>query len=168
MSSSRFGGPGHPRQHATDAAASLCRRRSRRPPLHVSVPRRVNPTHFSIRVCERCARVKIADAAKRINDLPDAWLNPRDLVKRVPEVVPGFPDRILPVDDKAAAVLNKRTLTNLYNERPAWLVNAHRDLDNAVAAAYGWPADISEDDALARLFALNQSRAHVADQRRAR
>ena len=112
--------------------------------------------------------MKIADAAKRINDLPDAWLNPRDLVKRVPEVVPGFPDRILPVDDKAAAVLNKRTLTNLYNERPAWLVNAHRDLDNAVAAAYGWPADISEDDALARLFALNQSRAHVADQRRAR
>jgi hypothetical protein len=88
--------------------------------------------------------------------------------KRVPEVVPGFPDRILPVDDKAAAILNKRTLTNLYNERPAWLTNAHRDLDTAVAAAYGWPADISEDDALARLFALNQSRAKVADQRRAR
>ena len=102
--------------------------------------------------------VKIADAAKQLNELREAWLNPAELVKRVPEVVPGFPDRILPVDDKAAAILIKRTLTNLYNERPAWLANAHRDLDAAVAAAYGWPADISEDDALARLFALNQSR----------
>jgi hypothetical protein len=35
------------------------------------------------------------------------------------------------VDDEAAAVLRKRTLTNLYNERPAWLANAHRDLDAA-------------------------------------
>jgi hypothetical protein len=78
-------------------------------------------------------------------------------------VVPGFPDRILPLDDAAAAILRKRTLTNLYNERSAWLANAHRDLDAAVAAAYGWPSDISEDDALARLFALNQSRTPVAD-----
>ncbi|MGA2567837.1 MAG: hypothetical protein ABSF41_13550 [Pseudolabrys sp.] len=38
------------------------------------------------------------------------------------------------------------------------MANAHRDLDAAVAAAYGWPAHISEDDILARLFALNQSR----------
>ena len=53
----------------------------------------------------------------------------------------------------------KRTLTNLYNERPAWLANAHRDLDAAVATAYGWPADISEEDALARLLALNFERA---------
>ena len=106
--------------------------------------------------------IAIADAAKRLNELREAWLNPSDLVKRVPEVVPGFPDRILPVDDNAAAILKKRTLTNLYNERPAWLANAHSDLDAAVAAAYGWPADISEDDALARLFALNQSRAIVA------
>jgi type II restriction/modification system DNA methylase subunit YeeA len=106
--------------------------------------------------------VNIADAAKRLNELREAWLNPSDLVKRVPEVVAGFPDRILPVDDKAAAILKKRTLTNLYNERPAWLANAHRDLDAAVAAAYGWPSDISDDDALARLFALNQSRTPVA------
>ena len=106
--------------------------------------------------------VKIADAAKRLNELREAWLNPSDLVRRVPEVVSGFPDRILPVDDKAAAILKKRTLTNLYNERPAWLANVHRDLDAAVAAAYGWPADISEDDALARLFTLNKSRAQAA------
>jgi type II restriction/modification system DNA methylase subunit YeeA len=59
----------------------------------------------------------------------------------------------------AAATLKTRTLTNLYNERPAWLDNAHRDLDTAVAAAYGWPADISEEEALARLLALNLERA---------
>jgi hypothetical protein len=51
--------------------------------------------------------VKIADAAKRLNELREAWLNPPDLVQRVPEVAPGFPDRILPVDDKAAAILKK-------------------------------------------------------------
>ena len=50
-------------------------------------------------------------------------------------------------------------MTNLYNERPAWLDNAHRDLDAAVAAAYGWPADIGEEDALARLLELNRERA---------
>jgi hypothetical protein len=91
--------------------------------------------------------------------LREAWLNPPDLVERVPEVVPGYPDRIVPVGPKAAAVLKKRTLTNLYNERPAWLDNAHRDLDVAVAAAYSWPADISEDDALTRLLDLNRARA---------
>jgi type II restriction/modification system DNA methylase subunit YeeA len=105
--------------------------------------------------------VKIAEAAKRLNELREAWLNPSDLVRRVPEVVPGLPERILPADDEAVAILKKRTLTNLYNERPAWLANAHCDLDAAVAAAYGWPADISEEEALAQLFALNQSRART-------
>lgn len=89
----------------------------------------------------------------------EAWLNPPDLVERVPEVVPGYPDRILPKNPAAAAILKKRTLTNLYNERPAWLDHAHRDLDAAVAAAYGWPADIAEEDALGRLLALNLERA---------
>jgi hypothetical protein len=101
----------------------------------------------------------IAAAARSLNELREAWLNPPDLVDRVPEVVPGFPDRILPKNPGAAAILKKRTLTNLYNERPAWLDNAHRDLDRAVAAAYGWPAEIGEDDALARLLALNLERA---------
>jgi hypothetical protein len=32
--------------------------------------------------------------------------------------------------------LKKRTLTNLYNERPTWLKLAHRELDRAVLAAY--------------------------------
>jgi type II restriction/modification system DNA methylase subunit YeeA len=103
--------------------------------------------------------VAIAEAARRLNELREAWLNPPDLVRREPEVVPGYPDRILLVDARAAAILKKRTLTNLYNERPAWLDNAHRDLDRAVAAAYGWPDDIGEEDALARLLALNLERA---------
>ena len=83
--------------------------------------------------------VAIAEAARRLNELREAWLNPPDLVERVPEVVPGYPDRIVPVSPKAATTLKTRTFTNLYNERPAWLDNAHRDLDAAVAAAYGWP-----------------------------
>ena len=41
-------------------------------------------------------------------------------------------------DAECAAKLKKRTLTNLYNERPAWLDLAHKKLDAAVAAAYGW------------------------------
>jgi hypothetical protein len=39
------------------------------------------------------------------------------------------------------------------------VLNLRRDLDSAVAAAYGWPADISADDALSRLRALNLSRS---------
>ncbi|WP_367714461.1 type IIL restriction-modification enzyme MmeI [Nitratireductor sp. GISD-1A_MAKvit] len=74
-------------------------------------------------------------------------------------MVPGYPDRILPINEEAAQKLKKRTLTNLYNERPAWLQHAHKALDEAVAAAYGWPADLSDDEILARLFELNQERA---------
>ena len=31
----------------------------------------------------------IAEAAQRLNELRESWLNPSDLVRRVPEVVPG-------------------------------------------------------------------------------
>ncbi len=103
--------------------------------------------------------IAIAKAAKRLDELRNAWLNPPDLVRIEPEVVPGYPDRILPKDAQAAVTLKQRTLTNLYNQRPQWLADAHRDLDAAVAAAYGWPADISEEDALAKLLELNLSRA---------
>ena len=101
----------------------------------------------------------IAKAARRLNELREAWLNPPDLVERVPEAVPGYPDRIVPVSRKAAAVLKTRTLTNLYNERPAWLDNAHHDIDAAVATAYGWPANLPEEEALLRLLALNLDRS---------
>ncbi|MGE0734220.1 MAG: class I SAM-dependent DNA methyltransferase [Alphaproteobacteria bacterium] len=102
---------------------------------------------------------RIAAAAAKLNELRENWLNPADLVRREPEVVPGYPDRILPVSDKAAAELKKRTLTNLYNQRPTWLANAHKELDDAVAAAYGWPADLVDDEILARLLKLNLERA---------
>ena len=110
---------------------------------------------------ENAAASGIAWAAKRLDNLRLAWLNPPELVRMEPEVVPGLPDRVIPVDDKAAAVLAKRTLTALYNDRPTWLANAHAELDAAVAAAYGWPTDISTDDALERLLALNLERAKV-------
>jgi hypothetical protein len=71
--------------------------------------------------------------------------------------------RFVPKDADAGAKLKKRTLTNLYNERPAWLANAHRRLDEVVFAAYGWPADLSDDDLLARLLALNLERANKAE-----
>ncbi len=63
--------------------------------------------------------IAIAQAARRLNELREAWLNPPDLVERLPGVVPGFPDRIVPVSPKATAILKKRTLTNIYKERPA-------------------------------------------------
>jgi type II restriction/modification system DNA methylase subunit YeeA len=103
--------------------------------------------------------VGIARAARRLDELRNNWCNPSDLVRREPGILQHFPARILPIDARAAEILKKRTLTNLYNERPTWLANAHAELDAAVAEAYGWPADVSEDDALARLFELNQERA---------
>ena len=101
---------------------------------------------------------RITAVTRRLDELRSNWLNPSNLVRREPEVAPGFPDRLLPVDEKAATILKQRTLTNLYNERPAWLANAHRELDEAVAAAYGWPADLPDDEVLSRLLALNQAR----------
>jgi len=77
-------------------------------------------------------------------------------VKREPEVAHGYPDRLLPVDSNAAAELKKRTLTNLYNARPSWLVNAHRALDEAVGAAYGWSPDLGDEDILRKLLSLNR------------
>ena len=73
----------------------------------------------------------------------------------VDEPVPGYPKRPVPRDETAARELKKRTLTNLYNTRPQWLADAHAELDAAVAAAYGWPADISEEEALGELLKMN-------------
>lgn len=106
---------------------------------------------------------KIAKAAAKLNLLRENWLNPPDLVNRVPEVVAGYPDRLLAKDEKAAKELKNRTLTNLYNARPAWLDHAHRRLDEAVADAYCWGDDwragnLTDDETLARLFELNQTR----------
>ena len=80
----------------------------------------------------------IAQAAKELVEKRDAWLNP-----------PGLSEK----------ELKKRTLTNLYNQRPTWLDLAHKKLDAAVFAAYGWPADLSDEEILARLLELNLQRA---------
>jgi type II restriction/modification system DNA methylase subunit YeeA len=79
----------------------------------------------------------IAQAARELVQLRDNWLNP-----------PGATE----------AQLKERTLTNLYNERPAWLDMAHRKLDTAVCNAYGWPHDLTDEQILERLLALNLGR----------
>jgi hypothetical protein len=116
---------------------------------------------------QRTHAAAIAEAAFRLNALRETWLNPPEWTERVPEVVPlgmstsPYPDRIVarPGFEKDLA---KRTLTNLYNQRPAWLAQAHEALDAAVAAAYGWsdytPA-MPDDEILRRLLALNRERA---------
>lgn len=63
---------------------------------------------------------------QRLDDLRNAWLEPADLVSVEPEVVFGYPDRILPKYEMAADKLRERTLTNLYNLRPQWLADAHQ------------------------------------------
>ena len=84
-------------------------------------------------------RVKtIAAAAKDLVEKRDAWLNP-----------PGTTE----LERK------DRTLTNLYNKRPAWLADAHRKLDESVFAAYGWPPTLTDSEILERLLALNHERA---------
>ena len=99
--------------------------------------------------------VAIAEAARRLVELRDRWLNPPEWADWVDEPAPGYPRRPVPRDEAAAKALRKRTLTNLYNDRPQWLADAHATLDAAVATAYGWPTDISDDDALLKLLELN-------------
>jgi hypothetical protein len=119
----------------------------------------------------------------RRNELRERWLNPPEWTQTHTLTFPGsaagpwaryvdaqtvepqtgigtvrYP-RVEPRDADCAAKLKKRTLTNLYNERPAWLALAHEKLDAAVAAAYGWPADMSDDEILSRLLELNLARA---------
>lgn len=82
----------------------------------------------------------IAAAAFKLNQLRENWLNPPDWVDWVitpEEAKTGFPKRPQAKPGHEAD-LKKRTLTNLYNAKPAWLVNAHQALDKTVALAYGW------------------------------
>ena len=96
----------------------------------------------------------IADAAKELVAKRDRWLNPPEWVEWVDEPAGDYPQRPVPRDEHADE-LKKRTLTNLYNKRPDWLTQAHQALDAAVADAYGWSPDISEEDALRKLKQLN-------------
>ncbi len=83
----------------------------------------------------------IAEAARMLDEQRRAWLDPVGA---------------------SEAELKKRTLTNLYNARPAWLAQAHAALDRAVWAAYGWdddPGETEDEAILERLLALNGERA---------
>ena len=111
--------------------------------------------------------VAIADAAQRLVELRDRWLHPPEWVEWVDEPVPGYPTRPAPRDEATATALKTRTLTSLYNARPTWLADAHAVLDAAVATAYGWPVDISDDDVLAALLALNLANPNPARTRHA-
>jgi len=82
----------------------------------------------------------IAEAARDLVEKRDRWLNP---------------------EGASAAELKTRTLTKLYNARPAWLADCHTRLDAAVAAAYGWPTDLTDDAILERLLALNLERTNA-------
>jgi hypothetical protein len=145
------------------------------PPYHFGgAPRELKPAAH---------RAAIAAAVKELNELREHWLNPLEWTMEEILEFPGsvngpwaryldaktvdektgvgtvrYP-RLEPRDAGCAAKLKKRTLTNLYNERPAWLDLAHKKLDAAVAAAYGFPADLSDEPILERLLALNLERA---------
>jgi type II restriction/modification system DNA methylase subunit YeeA len=127
----------------------------------------------------------IAAAAKELNELRENWLNPPEWTRTETLEFPGtvggpwdryidpatvtdrgafqvgtvrYP-RLVARDPECAARLKDRTLTKLYNARPAWLATCHEKLDAAVAAAYGWPADLTDDAILERLLALNQAQS---------
>ncbi len=107
---------------------------------------------------------KISAAAEKLNSLRDAWLNPPEWVEWVitpEEEKAGFPKRPVAKPGHEADV-KKRTLTNLYNARPAWLDMAHKELDAAVAEAYGWAdytPEMPDEEILRRLLALNLERS---------
>ena len=118
-------------------------------------PRGLTPDILVADYADDPRSVVVALEAQRLVELRDRWLNPPEWVEWVDEPVPDYPKRPVPRDEDAAKALKKRTLTNLYNARPQWLADAHEALDAAVAAAYGWPADISDDEVLRELLALN-------------
>lgn len=124
----------------------------------------------------------IGEAARDLNAARERWLNPPEWTRTEVLDFPGStsgpwsklvhePDdqgigvvryaRRIPKDAECAKKLAKRTLTNLYNQRPTWLDLAHRKLDESVFAAYGWGVDLSDDEILARLLALNLGKAQA-------
>jgi type II restriction/modification system DNA methylase subunit YeeA len=122
----------------------------------------------------------IAAAAKELDELRNGWLNPPEWTREEVLEFPGSADgpwaryvhnpdargvgtvrwpRIVAKDDASAKLLAKRTLTNLYNQRPAWLDLAHKKLDAAVLAAYGWADHLTDEEILEKLLTLNLERA---------
>ena len=91
--------------------------------------------------CDEEAKEQIARAARSLDERRIGWLDPPGLSE--PE-------------------LQKRTLTNLYNQRPTWLEQAHERLDRMVHAAYGWEYPLEPEKILTRLVELNLTRAQLA------
>lgn len=108
----------------------------------------------------------IARAARALVRARYRWLYPRGLTRRMSDVIPGLPARRVPRDKAAEQELKSRTLTDLYNLRGTsegrWLDKLHERLDAAVAAAYGWPATLTDAEVLAELKALALSRVAPA------
>ncbi len=121
-------------------------------------------------------REAIGAAAQELDRLRTNWLNPPEWTKTETLEFPGSADgpwaryvhdpdsrgigtvrypRVVAKDEECAQELKKRTLTNLYNARPAWLTIVHQKLDAAVFAAYAWPITLTDDELLARLLELN-------------
>ena len=113
-------------------------------------------------LAERLALVAAPAPTERLLEFPGSTEGPWARYIHKPDMhgigTVRYP-RLEPRDAECAAQLKKRTLTNLYNERPAWLDLAHQKLDAAVAAAYGWPADLADEQILEKLLALNLERA---------
>jgi REP element-mobilizing transposase RayT len=105
---------------------------------------------------------RIAEAARELNDQRERWLNPSEWIDPIaqgidsadsfadvpPEARPLIRQSFIMAAAARDPRLKKRTLTNLYNERPTWLRLAHEKLDRAVLAAYaaadpqgGWSED---------------------------
>jgi type II restriction/modification system DNA methylase subunit YeeA len=127
--------PWSPGQEPSKTSEVLSDDRARRDDRSV---RRSGKATQSTKTSEVSLEQAIAAAARELVQLRDNWLNP---------------------SGASEAELKKRTLTNLYNERPTWLDNAHRKLDAAVFEAYGWPSDLSDEDILSKLLTLNLERA---------
>ena len=132
------------------------------------------------------AHAAISAAAKELNDMRENWLNPPEWTQtemlEFPGTVGGPWDRyivreagvgnreskqsgiglvryprLVARDAECATRLKERTLTKLYNARPAWLATCHAKLDAAVAAAYGWEPGMTDEQILERLLAMNQA-----------
>ncbi|MCK4376131.1 MAG: class I SAM-dependent DNA methyltransferase, partial [Candidatus Brocadiae bacterium] len=132
----------------------------------------------------------IAEPARELNELRENWLNPPEWTTEEVLEFPGSVDgpwaryvhdpdhrgigtvRYPRLVDNGVmpSQLKKRTLTNLYNEMPAWLRNAHAKLDDAVFAAYAastddpaWNGDIGDEEMLEKLLELNLARSAAAE-----
>ena len=49
--------------------------------------------------------------------------------------------------------------SGFFYARPTWLDLAHKRLDEAVFAAYGWNPDLSDEEILEKLLSLNLERS---------